>query len=198
MHKKGFLLTIEGIDGAGKTTLAKSLHDKLQSMQIPVILSKEPTDGPYGKKIRESAKTKRLPLERELFLFIQDRKEHVEKIIKPALKNGKVVILDRYMYSTIAYQGARGASVAEIYQEHCDFAIEPDLLVILDLPIDEALARIKKTRGSTDEFEVKSYLKQVASNYLKVKAPVILYLEATKSTEDLAEDVLENFFNSEY
>lgn len=198
MAKRGFFIAIEGIDGTGKTTLAKSVYDALQKENIQTVLSKEPTNGPYGTKLRESQKTGRLPLEEELKLFVDDRREHVNKLIKPALRSGKVVILDRYIYSTMAYQGARGASLKEIRMAHQDFLIEPDLLVILDLPVKTAIDRINKSRGETDSFENETYLRQVASNYLKIEAPVIMYADATKPTETLTKEILENFFNAEY
>src|SRR3990172_628978 len=103
--KKGLLVVIEGIDGSGKSTLAAALKEYLQGRGIPVVASKEPTDGFWGKRIKslrymgemENGDAQRPVTPREeLELFINDRKEHVEKVIKPALKEKKLVLLDRY------------------------------------------------------------------------------------------------------
>src|SRR5689334_18751024 len=115
MHR-GFLLVIEGIDGAGKSTLQRQLAEWCRGAGLQVITSREPTDGPHGRALRESARSGRLALQDELDLFLKDRREHVETLIRPALERGDVVILDRYYFSTAAYQGARGLDPAEIIQ----------------------------------------------------------------------------------
>src|SRR6266550_1777 len=110
----GFLLVLEGIDGAGKSTLLHKLAEYCAGRGLAVVVSKEPTDGPWGRKLRESAQSGRLSLEEELELFLKDRAEHVKGLILPALSEGKVVLLDRYYLSTAAYQGARGADPVRI------------------------------------------------------------------------------------
>lgn len=111
---RGILVAIEGIDGAGKTTQVAMLRDALTSAgEVPVV-SKEPTNGKWGRVIRESASAGRLPPDDELAAFVNDRTEHVASVVAPALHDGRVVILDRYFYSSIAYQGSRGASVEHV------------------------------------------------------------------------------------
>jgi dTMP kinase len=105
-NSPGFLLVIEGVDGAGKSTVVQKLLEHCRERAIPCVASKEPTDGAWGRRLRESAQSGRLSLEEELELFLKDRAEHVEQLIRPALEAGKVVILDRYYLSTAAYQGA--------------------------------------------------------------------------------------------
>jgi len=181
-------VVIEGIDGSGKTTLAKALNDKLESENIPVVLSREPTKGPHGKKIRELTKVNRPSPEEELRLFVEDRKEHVRDVIFPSLKDKKAVILDRYYYSTMAYQGASGISMDHVKKAHEDFIIDPDLLVILDLEVDEALARIEG-RGAGDGFEKKDFLEKVLVNYRAIKHHNLLILDASSTTEEMLEDI---------
>src|SRR5271168_4347864 len=104
-HFPGFLIAIEGIDGTGKTTQAHHVQELLQSRKLVVIRTKEPTTGHWGQVLRDSALTGRLSLEEEVETFIKDRKEHVETKINPALKDGHIVIADRYYFSSMAYQG---------------------------------------------------------------------------------------------
>src|SRR5579862_9479426 len=111
---ESILIAVEGIDGAGKTTQVKMLRDALERAGLAVVASKEPTSGQWGRIIKESATSGRRTPEEELDLFIKDRAEHVENLIAPAMKDGKIVLLDRYFYSTIAYQGSRGANVEQV------------------------------------------------------------------------------------
>ncbi len=145
----GLLIAFEGIDGAGKTTQTAMLVEFLVSVGEIVVNSKEPTNGPWGKVIRESATTGRLPLSDELEHFIEDRKEHVRDLILPALRSGKTVILDRYFYSTIAYQGARGNHVEDLTRQMLEIAPEPDVVLLLDVPPEVGLSRISEGRGET-------------------------------------------------
>lgn len=144
---RGILLAVEGIDGAGKTTQVRRLSEALGDAGERVIVSKEPTDGPWGKIIRQSAQNGRLPLDEELHAFVQDRKEHIQTLIEPGLSAGATVILDRYYYSTIAYQGSRGADPRELDELMREFAPVPDMVFLLDLDPAIALTRISLSRG---------------------------------------------------
>ena len=163
---KGLFIVIEGIDGTGKSTQARRLGDWFVARGREVVLSREPTDGPWGKKLRESAATGRLSPEDELQYFLNDRRQHVEEIIQPSLTAGKVVILDRYYFSTMAYQGARGFDPAEIRRLNEEFAPVPDLLLILDLDVDTAHQRIGHRGDSTNEFEKKESLERCREIFL--------------------------------
>src|ERR1700745_657562 len=111
---RGFLVAVEGIDGSGKTTQVERLAHYCDEKRLAYVLSKEPTSGKYGQLIRNSASRGRLSIEEEIDLFLKDRREHVDQVIQPALNEEKVVILDRYYFSTAAYQGAHGADPAII------------------------------------------------------------------------------------
>lgn len=164
----GLFIVIEGIDGTGKSTQAKRLAEWFRNQGREVVLSREPTDGPWGAKVRESAATGRLAPEEELEYFLNDRRQHVEELIQPALAAGKVVILDRYYFSTMAYQGARGFDPAAIRERNEAFAPRPDLLLILDLDVDQALTRIGVRGDTANEFEKRENLEYCRNVFLSL------------------------------
>jgi dTMP kinase len=133
------------------------------------VLSREPTAGPWGAKVRESAATGRLSPEDELTYFLNDRRQHVEELIAPSIAAGKVVILDRYYFSTMAYQGARGFDPAEIRAKNEAFAPVPDLLLIMDLDVDAAHARIGFRGDTANEFEKRDNLMKCREIFLSLK-----------------------------
>ncbi|MFZ9937548.1 MAG: dTMP kinase [Luteolibacter sp.] len=167
---RGCLIVIEGIDGTGKSTQAKRLAEWFGNKGREVVLGREPTDGPWGRKLRESAANGRLSPQDELQYFLNDRREHVEQKILPALAAGKVVILDRYYFSTMAYQGARGFDPAEIRRLNESFAPVPDLLLILDLDVDHALARIGHRGDTANEFEQRDALQRCRDIFLSLRS----------------------------
>lgn len=169
MNSQGLFIVLEGIDGTGKSTQAKRLGEWFRQHGREVVLSREPTDGPWGKKLRESASTGRLSPEDELEYFLNDRQQHVNEVIQPALEAGKVVILDRYYFSTMAYQGARGFDPTEIRARNEAFAPEPNLLLILDLDVDTAHQRIGHRGDSTNEFEKHESLTRCRDIFLSLK-----------------------------
>jgi dTMP kinase len=165
---KGLFIVIEGIDGTGKSTQAKRLAEWFRNQGRDVVLSREPTDGPWGAKVRASAATGRLAPEEELEYFLNDRRQHVDELINPAIAAGKVVILDRYYFSTMAYQSARGFDPSEIRARNEAFAPIPDLLLILDLGIDLALNRIGARGDTANEFEKRENLEHCRNVFLSL------------------------------
>src|SRR5688572_4992851 len=152
--KRGRLIVVEGIDGAGKSTQVKRLAAELRGEGRPVVQSREPTDGPWGRKIRTSAAAGRMSLDDELHAFVEDRKEHVATVVGPALARGDIVLLDRYYFSTIAYQGARGGDIDVIRRMNEAVAPPPDRVLLIDFEPEAALRRIRESRGAVpDDFE---------------------------------------------
>lgn len=181
MNRPGFLLVIEGIDGAGKSTLARALAAWLRERGRTVIVDREPTDGPHGRALRESAKTGRLSAQAELNLFVKDRQQHVAEVIAPALERGDVVMLDRYYFSTAAYQGARGLDSAKIIAENEAFAPVPDLVLLLDLEPAAGHQRIDARGQGRDDFEGGDYLAEVRRIFLSMDRPFIHRLNAGRA-----------------
>lgn len=156
---RGVFITFEGGEGAGKTTLIESLYTHLKRRKIPVLQTRAPGGTPIGHKIRELVLNKHgIPLEKrcELLLFLADRAQHVDEVIKPALKEKKIVLCDRFNDSTLAYQsGARGFDESLVHflcTFACD-AIEPDLTLYLDLDPKIGFERTHSTRSSKDRIE---------------------------------------------
>lgn len=188
---QGIFIVIEGIDGTGKSTQSKRLAEWFRSRGREVVLSREPTDGPWGKKLRESATTGRLSAEEELECFLNDRREHVELSIKPALAEGKVVILDRYYFSMMAYQGARGFDPAEIRRRNEVFAPQPDLLLILDLSVESAHGRIGARGDTANEFEQRDTLSRCREIFLSLREePFACVIDAEPSLNEVTADIL--------
>ena len=188
---QGLFIVIEGIDGTGKSTQSKRLAEWFRSRGREVVLSREPTDGPWGKKLRESATTGRLSAEEELECFLNDRREHVEMSIKPALAEGKVVILDRYYFSTMAYQGARGFDPVEIRRRNEAFAPQPDLLLILDLSVESAHGRIGARGDTANEFEQRDTLTRCREIFLSLRdEPFACVIDAEPSLNEVTADIL--------
>jgi len=148
----GLFVVVDGIDGAGKSELVVRLAESFMSAGVKVMTTFEPTKGKYGSELRNSFVGPRLPLEEEIDLFVKDRRDHIETIVRPALARNELVICDRYWHSTCAYQGARGADVEGLIRRH-EFALEPDVMFLLDLEPNTAVERIKKARGTFSSFE---------------------------------------------
>lgn len=188
----GIFIVIDGIDGTGKSTQANLLGEWFISQGREVVLSREPTDGPWGKKVRETAATGRLSPEDELQYFSNDRRQHVQELIAPSLAAGKVVILDRYYFSTMAYQGARGFDPAEIRRNNEVFAPVPNLLLIMDLDVDSALERIGTRGDIANEFEKRDNLERCREIFLALEGETFVRIISTKgSVDEVAHHVIE-------
>jgi dTMP kinase len=159
MKRKGLLITFEGGEGAGKTTLIEKMYGALCKTGRDVLKTRAPGGTEIGKEIRHLLLHRQgfiLAKRCELLLFLADRAQHVEELIFPALKEGKIVLCDRFNDSTIAYQGgARGLSL-ELAEELCDFAcggLKPDLTLYLDLDPKVGFVRRQKAGLTKDRIE---------------------------------------------
>ena len=185
----GVLVNLEGIDGCGKSTQSKLLLEKLEGEGEKVIILKEPTKRPHGQKLWDVLHGKRKATNEEILeLFVLDRIQHVEEKIQPALDDGTVILMDRYYYSSMAYQVAGGIDVEEIREKH-SFAPKPDIVLIFDLPVSIALERVKG-HSDADEFEKEEHLEKVRVAYLDLENdPLVRIVDATRTPEGIFGDV---------
>lgn len=177
---RGYLIVFEGIDGTGKSTHCKMLNEFLEGEGFPTVSLREPTNGYWGKKIRGIINEGRdsITPEEELSWFMKDRLENVEKNIQPALDQKKIVLMDRYYYSTAAYQGALGFDPEDICRKNEKFAPVPDVVFLFTNPPEDCLARIAETRGSGhDAFEQLDYLKKVQKIFDTFIGPKFLRID---------------------
>lgn len=195
------LVTIEGIDGAGKSTIWKNI--KAEDFALPpeeVTFTREPTDDSCGKLLRQHLKNDEESPMTELFLFMADHANHVESTIKPALDGSTLVICDRYIDSRCAYQGytlrdMHPNAVEYVYDLHkfkkqLNWTVWPGLTVFIDVPVDVALDRL----GTEEKFETEKRLTAIKENYesLMEKDPHrFKRVDGTQDIDDVTESVIE-------
>lgn len=185
---RGFFIVLEGIDGVGKTTQAKILARKLRLKGREVVEVREPGGTRLGEAIRELLQKEELAPWAETCLFLASRAQLVEEVIKPALAQGKIVVGDRFSLSTLAYQGGvRGLEPDKLAQLNSwvTEGLEPDLTLVIDLEVEEALARGK---GDLRE-EIRQKLEIVRERYLnlaKERAAKVLVVDGQGSVEEVS------------
>jgi dTMP kinase len=158
MARRGLFVSVEGIDGSGKTTQARRLAEALAARGLEVVATREPGGAPGAEEIRAllvSGDPGRWSAETEILLFTAARRDHVEKVIGPALAAGRLVICDRYVDSTRVYQGGEAARAALVDDLHARaIGLDPDLTLLFDIA-PEAAARRLVGRAGEDRFERK-------------------------------------------
>jgi dTMP kinase len=187
----GLFLTLEGLDGSGKSTQAKLLAAFLEGRGLPVVLTREPGGGLPG--VRDLLLRGELSPEAEYLLFSADRAEHVRKVILPSLEAGAWVVSDRYLDSSLAYQGfGRGLPLPWLLEvaKEATLGLTPRLTFLLDLPPEEALRRVKDPDRL--EREGLAFFQRVREGYLFLaeKEPHrLVVLDATGSVEAVAQRI---------
>jgi len=187
---RGILVALEGIDGTGKSTQVGRLTALFGARGYSAIALHEPTHSPWGRRLREAvAAGRRLSApSQELDLFLQDRRYDVAARIKPALASRKLVLMDRYYFSTMAYQGALGIDPEAIRRMNEAFAPVPDVVCVLLVPPSQALERIRQGRGLVDGvFEREGYLKKVDGVFRSLRGPHIHHINADQPTDVVTE-----------
>ena len=188
----GILIAFEGIDGTGKSTQCRMLGEYLSGKGISNISLAEPTKGEWGLKIRRLLSQGRngVSPEEELEWFLNDRKEDVELNINPALKAGKVVLMDRYYYSTAAYQGALGFDPQKIRKDNEKFAPLPDRVLIFHNSPEKSLQRIEFSREKKSAFEKRDYLIDVQNIFKSFSGSTVRFILSDDTLENVHENVV--------
>ena len=203
---RGKFITLEGIEGSGKSTSLDTISQNLETLNIEFIVTKEPGGGPLGKDLRKMLLDKRTSIssEVELLLMMADRKNHIENIVEPSLEKGIWVISDRYLDSSYAYQGGgRQIEVSKIdlLTELLKLPI-PDLTLLFDLSPEIALQRAKN-RSELDRFESEpmDFHKRIREAYLTLANDNIeryIVIDASKDIQNVKDQVqkqLNQFIN---
>jgi dTMP kinase len=184
LGKKGAFICIEGLDGCGKTTQAKMLAKKLGKSHNAVYTA-EPSRGNIGNFIRKCCLygEKRLSTVVEALLFAADRFEHAENEVLPALREGRLVISDRYVYSSLAYQGAAGLSL-EWIEKINEHALKPDLAVFIDVKLETVMNRLKCKKSVMENTKT---LQKVRNVYLKfVTKGELVRIDGNRAKDEVA------------
>ena len=182
-------ICVEGLDASGKTTHAHRLVRSLLERGYEALYTTEPSSGQIGKFVRTYIlqREKRIPTTVEALLFAVDRVDHVESTIKPAIKDRKIVVSDRYVYSSLAYQGATGLNLNWI-EEINKFAISPDLAIYIDVPPEIVIKRLRRKKSVMENLETQRKVREV---YMRlVKDGRLVLIDGNRAKYEVAEDVL--------
>ncbi len=198
---RGLFITFEGIDGGGKTTQLKSAAAWLRGQGYDVVESREPGGTPLAEKVRELVLDPALPLTTttQTLLYLAARSEHVDKLLRPALAAGKIVLCDRFSDSTLVYQGfSQGKTLADIamLKTLCSFAsegLQPDLTLVFD-GRPELLVQRRNARGVSDRYEVQGldFQQELRKGFLalaKAEPERMKLIDAEGSKEQVAQAV---------
>lgn len=200
MQKNGLFITVEGVDGAGKSTAMEWLAEQIAA-QRTVVRTREPGGTALGERLRELLLHEKMDLETETLLMFAARREHIAQVILPALARGDVVISDRFTDATFAYQGGgRGVGFDKvlILENWVQGELQPDFTLLFDVPLDIARARIAaraaQTHETLDKFENESFefFRRTRAAYLKraEAAPQrIAIIDSTQSLDDVKKQI---------
>jgi len=186
----GYFIAFEGIDGCGKSTQAKILANKCKQIGLEPVLTREPGATTAGQSIRKILFETELNPLTEAYLFAADRAEHINNVIKPALNSDKVIISDRYLLSSIVYQGIGKGLGVDIIRDINNYAIRginPDITLILDIPVDMALKRLH----NKSRFEYLQLQETVREGFIEEasKDPNLVIVDATGSIDDVTQSI---------
>ena len=190
MKKRGAFICIEGLDGCGKTTQSRLLVRRLKRRGYDAVYTTEPSRGKIGGFIRKYFLhgEKRGSGIVEALLFAADRAEHVKEEVIPALDAGKVLVSDRYIYSSLAYQGATGLDLEWIAKIN-EHAIRPDLAVFIDVEPGMVVKRLKTRKSVMENLETQEKVKEVYERF--VERGDLVEIDGNRLKEKVAENILE-------
>jgi dTMP kinase len=196
MNNLGKFITLEGVDGAGKTTHVEFIKKYLSDLGVNFVMTREPGGTLLGEQLREILLHEQMTPETETLLMFAARNEHIEKVIRPNLTEGKVVISDRFTDATYAYQsGGKGVKEKkiDILKEWVQASLQPDLTFLFDLSVEVSIERLNKTR-ELDKFEreEKSFHENIRQKYLllaKASPERFCILNSEESIEEIQNQI---------
>ncbi len=196
--KKGLFITFEGADGCGKTTQIKLLDEYLRKNNYNTLLTREPGSRGLGEKLREILLNYdgEVSSNCESFLFLADRSQHMDCIIKPAIAQGKIVLCDRHTDSTVAYQGyGRGLDIEQInyLNNIATGGLKPDLTIVFDIDIKTSMARVGKEKDRMESAGVE-FFNRVRNGYLEIakrEPQRVKVINSSDTIENIHRQVLE-------
>ena len=195
---KGLFITFEGGDGCGKTTQIKLLDEYLRSKGYQTLLTREPGSKGLGIKLREILLNYDgdVSPRAESFLFLADRAQHVDCIIKPALENGVIVLCDRHTDSTIAYQGyGRGLDLEQIHNLNsiATNGLKPDLTIVLDVDVETSQKRVGAEKDRMESAGIE-FFERVRKGFLEIakqEPERVKVVDSTQTIEEIHKQILE-------
>lgn len=209
-RKKGLFCVIEGMDGAGKSTLLATFSNLIQKNEFDepkiksailqinqkrVIFLREPTDLPTGKKIRQRLSELPPPTTQEwIRLFREDRQANLSQFVEPGLAEDKIVIQDRYFYSTAAYQGAYAEEGALSILKEFDWCLKPDLLIFLKVDEETAFKRMDSRAKTKETFEERDQWRKINEAYSRILPNDTIFLDASWEPEELAKELIRKIY----
>ena len=176
VNMKNRFITIEGCEGSGKTSIIKLICEEFEKKGIPYLSTREPGGSKISEQIRNvilNVDNTKMDYMTEALLYAASRRQHLEEIVKPALNNDKVVICDRYLDSSLAYQGyARGLGIEEVYNinMYATSGFLPDLTIYIDIPVEVGLERIKDNNRDVNRLDLEkvAFHNKVREGYLEI------------------------------
>ena len=198
---RGQFITLEGIDGAGKSTHVGGIADFLRGRGKDVVVTREPGGTPLGEKLRALLLSQTMNIDTEALLMFAARREHIAQVIAPALAAGRWVVSDRFTDATYAYQGAGGGMAKDriaALERWVHAGLQPDLTLVFDAPAAVALARLAKDRADRFERENGGYFERVRAGYLERAAAEPRRMRVVDSRRPLSEikKEIENIISS--
>jgi len=187
---RGKFITLEGIDGAGKSTHVRGMADFLRARGKDTVVTREPGGTPLGEKLRAILLSQAMDIDTEALLMFAARREHIAQVIAPALAAGNWVVSERFTDATYAYQGAgRGMAADRIaaLERWVHGGLQPDLTLVFDAPVEVALARLATDRGDRFELESKAFFERVRAAYLARAAAEPRRMRVVQSARSLPE-----------
>ena len=198
-------ITIEGCEGSGKTTILKMLCKELENNNIKYFSTREPGGSKISEQIRNvilNVENTKMDYMTEALLYAASRRQHLEEVVKPAINNGAVVICDRYLDSSLAYQGhARGLGIEEVYaiNMYATSGFLPELTIYIDIPVEVGLERIMKNNRDVNRLDLEkiSFHSKVREGYLKISemySDRIVKIDGVGTPEEVYERVRKVIF----